>query len=306
MNTWSGTWVALVTPFRDGEVDTGALRRLVQRCIGGGVDGLVACGTTGEAPALSAEEYALVVRTVCEEAHSRQLPVLAGTGTNSTAHTIERTALARELGCDGALVVTPYYNRPSQAGLVAHYSEVARQVPGFPIVLYDVPSRTGVRMAPETVETLSKIDEIVAIKDATGDVRNAARLVRRCGRRLTVLSGDDALALPMYAVGARGVISVAANVVPDRVAFVWDAWAAGDTDGARRAHAALEPLFEVLFAETNPAPCKAALGAMGLMHEELRLPLVTVQTATRQRVLDVLRRLEIPLDAQSLADAAAD
>jgi 4-hydroxy-tetrahydrodipicolinate synthase len=293
---WAGTHVALVTPFRRGEVDEEALRRVVHHCIAGGVDGVVPCGTTGEAATLSDEEFRLVVRATLDEANGR-VPVFAGTGTNNTRTTISRTAMARDLGCTAALVVTPYYNKPTQAGLLAHYRAVAQAVSGFPQILYNVPSRTAVNLLPATVEALADLPEVVAVKEASGNLSQVQDLLRRVGHRLSVLSGDDALALPMYALGAHGVISVAGNVAPRHMAAIWQKHRAGDAAGAALAQAALFPLFEALFVETNPGPCKAALSLMDIIEDELRLPMVSVAPAVKAQLRTILEPLGLLREA---------
>jgi 4-hydroxy-tetrahydrodipicolinate synthase len=296
--TWSGTWVALVTPFSGGRVDEAAFAGLIHHCIAGGVSGIVPCGTTGEAVTLTAVEYRRVLEIAVSEARGK-VPVLAGTGTNSTATTIDKTGVARQIGCDGALVVTPYYNKPTQAGLVAHYEAVASGVQGFPIVLYNVPGRTGVNMLPATVEKLASVPGVVAVKEACGSVPQVSELMRRAGDRIAVLSGDDVMSLPMYALGAHGVISVAANVVPDKTAALYTLFHQGRRAEAARVQAELEPLFTALFVESNPGPAKAALAMMGLIDNELRLPLVPVEQATADRMRAVLTELGVALATEA-------
>jgi 4-hydroxy-tetrahydrodipicolinate synthase len=285
-----GTHVALVTPFKDGAVDEGAFRGLIDHVIEGGVEGIVPCGTTGETPTLSKAEIARVISLAVEHAAGR-VSVIAGSGSNSTAATIENTRAIRELGVDAALIVTPYYNKPSQAGLVAHYEAVASSVPGFPIVLYNVPGRTGCNLLPETVEKLSHLDEVIAVKEASGDLAQVQAILDTCGERLTVLSGDDALSLPMYALGGHGVITVAGNVAPKDMSDLHRVYQSGDIAGAAAIQSRLNPLFEALFCEPNPQPCKAALALMGKMNNELRLPLVPVTDATLDRIRAVLTEL---------------
>ena len=290
----TGTHVALVTPFRSGEVDEAAYRALVRHCIDGGVDGIVPCGTTGETPTLSPAEYERVISIAVDEANG-QVPVVAGSGTNNTTTTIANTLRVKELGCDGALVVTPYYNKPGQSGLEAHYRAVCDAVPGFPIVLYNVPGRTGSNLLPETVVRLSEIDQVIAVKEASGDLSQVQAILNGCGDRVTVLSGDDILSLPMYALGAHGVISVAGNVVPGDMSAIYNRYRDGDTGGASEMQARLAPLFKVLFIESNPQPCKAALWRLGLMENELRLPLEPVRSATMEEVTAVCRELGLAL-----------
>ena len=281
-----GTFVALVTPFRDGDVDAGALRALVDRVIDGRVDGLMPCGTTGEGATLRPEEFDLVVRTVIQQARGR-VPVLPGTGTNDTASSVERAKRARELGADGALVVVPYYNKPTQEGLYRHFRAVAEGA-GLPIVLYDVPSRTGTTLAVETVARLASLNAVVAVKAACGDLLRVSSLVRACGARATVLSGDDVLTLPVIAVGGQGVVSVTANLAPEPVSALVRAALANEMDEARAIHHRLHPLHAALFLESNPIPIKAALALCGHIREELRLPLCPLGEVYREPLRRVL------------------
>lgn len=267
-----GTYPALPTPFRDGALDLDGLRRVIEHVTDGGVDGLVACGTTGESPTLSADEWRAVVETTV--AAAGDLPVLAGTGSNNTAGTIERTRLAADLGAAGALVVVPYYNKPTQAGIQQHFELVAAAT-GLPMILYNIPGRTGVNMDAATTVALSRIPNVVGLKDASGSLEQAAEIVARTDtEHFSVLSGDDALTLPVLAVGGRGVISTAANVAPAPVAAITASWDAGCPGEALAAHQRLLPLFRHLFIETNPAPLKAALARMGLCTDEVRAPLI--------------------------------
>jgi 4-hydroxy-tetrahydrodipicolinate synthase len=274
---FEGTFPAVATPFCGGRVDLPALRRLAAHLVGSGVDGLVACGTTGEAPTLTQDEWTAVV-TVCVEVCG-ELPVIAGCGTNSTSATVLRTRLAGEVGATGALVVSPYYNKPSQRGLLRHFETVAGET-GMPIVLYNVPSRTGGNMLPETVATLSRVDNIVGIKDAAGSTDQFADILRLAAPGFKVLSGDDSLSLPLYALGGHGVISTTAVAAPAQMAGIYNAWRAGKVQEARRLHYLLVPLFKTLFAEVNPCPLKYALSLLGFAENELRLPLVPVAPET--------------------------
>jgi len=288
---FTGTFTALVTPFLDnGQVDEVSLRRLVRRNLDNGVDGLVPCGTTGETPTLSEEEMNQVISIVLDESGGK-CPVIAGSGTNSTATTIENTKRIRALGCDGALVVTPYYNKPSQAGLLAHYRALIEAVPGFPIVLYNVPGRTGCNLAPETVEALAQYEEVVAVKEASGNLAQVADILGRCGHKLNVLSGDDALSLPMYALGGHGVISVASNVAPKEMSDLYRLFQGGKTTQAALLQKKLNPLFVTLFVEPNPQPAKAALALMGEMKDVLRLPLQPATEKTRTRLSEIVASL---------------
>jgi 4-hydroxy-tetrahydrodipicolinate synthase len=284
-----GTYVAMVTDFKEGDLDLGGVRALARKLIDGGVTGLVPAGCTGEAATLSTDERVAVIRAVLEERGDKTgIKVIPGTGTNATASSVELTQIAEDLGADAAMLITPYYNKPTQAGLMKHYETVASRVK-IPIVLYNVPGRTGVNMLPETVAELAKIDNIIAVKEASGSIDQVSRIVATSD--ITVLSGDDSLTLPMLAVGARGVVSVVANVVPDQVSTMVSAFLEGRTEEARRIHLKLLPLMHVLFVETNPGPVKAALEMLGHGSGEMRLPLVPVARESSQRVQAVLAEL---------------
>ncbi len=285
---FSGALTALCTPFRDGRVDEPALRALVDAQIDGGIDGLCPVGTTGEAPTLEPEEQAHVIRVVVEQAKQR-VPVIAGAGSNSTAHAVAAGRAARAAGADGLLVVTPYYNKPTQEGLYRHFRAVADGV-GLPIVVYNIPGRSVIDLSIDTLVRLATDEPLIAgLKDATGSVARMQETARRLGDRLPVLSGDDALNLACYAVGGRGCISVASNVVPRLVAEVWDAAAAGDFSRARALHLRTLALTEALFTEANPIPVKAALAMLGRMSPEIRLPLVPISDGARARLVAALR-----------------
>jgi 4-hydroxy-tetrahydrodipicolinate synthase len=282
----AGCYTALITPFRDGQIDEPALRALVERQIAGGVAGLVPCGTTGEAPALSATEWDRVVATVVETG-AGQTTVIAGTGSNSTSNSIERTRRARELGADGALVVTPYYNKPTQEGLYRHFAAIAEAV-DLPIVLYNVPGRTSVNMLPETVVRLAAIPTIVAIKEASGSLDQASQIVCDAPRDFVVLSGDDSLTLPIMGVGGSGIISVVSNIVPEAVSALTAACLSGDFAAGRAIHLALFDLCRAMFVETNPVPVKAAAALLGHCTPEVRLPLAPLSEAAQRRVENAL------------------
>jgi 4-hydroxy-tetrahydrodipicolinate synthase len=284
---FSGAITALVTPLRDGRVDDEALRRHVEGQITAGIDGLVPCGTTGESPTLTAEEQRHVIASVVQQAHGR-VPVIAGASSSSTAHAVELARGAREQGAYGLLVVTPYYNKPTQEGLLQHFTAVI-QAGRLPTVVYNVPGRTGCDLLPDTVARLCELSDVVAIKEATGSVVRAQQILARIGDRLVVLSGDDCTAFPLMAVGARGVISVTANVAAARVAAQWDAVAAGEWDRARVLHLELLPLHDAMFLEANPIPVKAALAIMGVIDPEIRLPLTPLSPAAEEKLRGVLR-----------------
>ncbi len=284
---FEGAYTALVTPFeRGGAVDYGRLRELVEWQIGSGVDGLVPVGTTGESPTLDFAEHDRVIREVVGAANGR-VKVVAGTGANATAEAVELTRRAMDAGADGTLQVTPYYNKPMQAGLMKHFSAVADL--GLPVVLYNVPGRTGCEIAVETVVELAKHPNVAAVKEAAGRVDRVGAILDRC--RIEVLSGDDALTLPMMVCGAVGVISVATNVAPAPVSDLVHAALAGDWERARALHRRFLPLFESLFVETNPVPAKAALAMMGRIEEVYRLPLCELAPASRERVAACLKTL---------------
>jgi 4-hydroxy-tetrahydrodipicolinate synthase len=279
---FKGAIVAIVTPFRNGEVDEEALRALIEFQIKAGTDGIVPCGTTGESATLSHEEHDRVVE-ITVDAVRKRVPVIAGAGSNSTKEAIRLTEHAYEVGADGTLLVTPYYNRPTQEGLYQHYKTVAEAVP-VPIIPYNVPSRTGVNLLPETDARLSQISNIVGIKEASGDLKQISKVVELCGDDFSVLSGDDFTVLPILAVGGKGVISVISNVVPGDMAAMIDAFEAGDLVKARELHYRMSPIMYGCFLETNPIPVKTALAMMGKIEDEIRLPLYKMSDANHQKL----------------------
>ena len=270
--TIEGCLTALVTPFRDGKVDFDGLAKLVDWQIEQGVDGIVSVGTTGESATLDVEEHVAVIAATVKAARGR-VPVVAGAGGNATTEALELTRASEAAGADALLHVTPYYNRPSQEGLFRHFETVARSTK-LPIILYNVPTRTACDLLTETVVRLAEIDNVVAIKDATGNLVRGSELVAKVGDRITILSGDDGTAFPLYAVGARGVISVVSNVAPRPMSDMWDAVKAGDWARARQRHYDLRVLNHLLFVEPSPAPAKAALALLGRCSPDVRLPLV--------------------------------
>lgn len=286
---FTGSMVALVTPFKKGKIDEAKISELVEFQISKGTDVLCPCGCTGEAATLHHNEQIRVIE-ITVEAVRRRVKVVAGTGSNSTEEALTLTRRAQEAGADGALMITPYYNKPTQRGLMLHYEKVAAEV-DIPIMLYNVPGRTGVNMLPETVAELSRIDNIVAIKEASGNVDQVSAILSMCD--ITVLSGDDSLTLPMLAVGAKGVVSVAANVAPAEVAALIDSFKGGNIEEAQRIHYQLLPLFKVLFCETNPIPVKRALNMMGLIENELRAPLFPLSPENESRLREVLEELNL-------------
>lgn len=283
---FKGSIVAIVTPFKNKAVDEKALSELIEWHIKEGTNAIVPCGTTGESATLNYEEHYKVIEITVKIVNKR-LPVIAGTGANSTDETVMITRKAKEMGADGALLVTPYYNKPTQEGLYRHYKEVAGAV-DIPIVLYNVPGRTAVNMLPQTVARLAEIKNIVAIKEATGDMRQVSDIIRLCGDSITVISGDDFTTLPLLLLGGKGVISVSANVAPRDVADMIKAWENGKIDEAKRLHYKLEPLNQSMFIETNPIPAKTALSMMGKIQEEFRLPLCPMSNENKDKLKNML------------------
>ncbi|MBP7017502.1 MAG: 4-hydroxy-tetrahydrodipicolinate synthase [Smithellaceae bacterium] len=283
-----GAITALVTPFKDGKVDEAALRELIEFQIANGIDGLVPCGTTGESPTLSHDEHDRVIEITIDAAKKR-VPVIAGTGSNSTTEALRLTRHAYEAGADGALIACPYYNKPTQEGLYRHYQLIAKSVP-LPIIPYNIPGRTGVNMSPELMARLAEIDNIVGVKEASGSLKQMNDVLDLCGPEFDVLSGDDGFTLPLMAIGGKGVISVASNIVPADMAAMVDAAEAGDFAAARALHAKMSPLFDVLFIEVNPIPVKAALALMGRIVCEYRLPLCPMAPANHEKLKAALTR----------------
>jgi len=267
-----GSLVAIVTPFKNGKIDEDALTELIEFQIENGTHGIVPCGTTGESPTLSHEEHEYVIELTVKTVNKR-VPVIAGTGSNSTKEAIRLTRFAKEIGADGALVVVPYYNKPTQEGLYQHFKQIALQV-DIPIILYNIPGRSVVNMAPETVARLAgDFKNIVGVKEATGSVPQASKVIQLCGPDFIVLSGEDALNFPLLAIGARGFITVTANIAPKDVSDLYNHFSNGNLEKARQLHYKLQPLNEALFIETNPIPIKAALSIMDKIKYEYRLPL---------------------------------
>ena len=283
-----GSIIAIATPFKENyDVDFDAYGRLIDFLLEHGADGLVPCGCTGEAATLLHSEQEQCVRFTVERVAGR-VPVIAGTGSNSTREALSLTKYAKEAGADGALLITPYYNKPTPAGQILHYKTIAEAI-DIPIVLYNVPSRTGTNMLPETVAELSKVPNIVAIKEAAGNVDQVSAIHNLCG--ITIISGDDSLTLPMMSVGATGVVSVAANVAPAKVAAMCAEFDQGNLAEARRIHYELLPLFKALFLETNPMPVKAALARMGLIKNVLRPPLTPMRPELFAKLEPVLKQV---------------
>jgi 4-hydroxy-tetrahydrodipicolinate synthase len=307
---FTGSITALITPFRDGELDEAALTRLVEFQCDNGISGLVPCGTTGESPTLTPEEHERVVaitvraaRDWAERTGRPRVPVIAGAGSNNTAEAIHYSQAAARDGADGLLQITPYYNKPTQEGLYRHFAAIAAATP-LPIILYNVPGRTGVNMLPETVARLAQdCPTIVGIKEASGSPDQASEIIRLCGPDFILLSGDDSLTLPLLAIGGQGVISVVSNIAPAEVSGLIADWRAGDTAAAQARHLRLYSLARVMFLETNPGPVKAAAAMVGLCSGELRLPLAPVMDGTRARIAAALA--EAGVEAVATAGATA-
>jgi 4-hydroxy-tetrahydrodipicolinate synthase len=285
---FKGAFTAIVTPFKNGQFDEAAYRELIEFQIASGIHGIVPCGTTGESPTLSHAEHKRVVET-CIAQVKKRVPVIAGSGSNSTAESLELTKHAQDAGADAALLITPYYNKPTQEGLYQHYKTVASQT-RIPIVVYNVPGRTSVNLLPETMARLADIPNIAGLKDATGDLKQGAQTLELCGDKITVLSGDDFTTLPLLCVGGQGVISVVSNAAPKDMAEMCNAFFAGDLAKARELHYKLWPLTEAMFYETNPVPVKTALKLMGKITGEVRQPLWTMSEANETKLRQVMQK----------------
>jgi 4-hydroxy-tetrahydrodipicolinate synthase len=283
-----GSMTAIVTPFKNGRVDERALKKLVEFQIKKGIHGLVPCGTTGESATLTHEEHHKVVEIVIKAA-KKAVPVIAGTGSNSTDEAISLTRHAKKSGADAALLITPYYNRPTQEGLYQHFKKVAKAV-DIPLILYNVPSRTGVNMAPETVGRLSKIENIIGLKDAAGNLRQTAATIQASIKGFKVFTGDDHIYLPLLSIGGAGGICVMANIAPRETAQLYQAFKQKDWNRAKKLHYNLQILNEVLYLETNPIPVKWAVHRLGLISDEIRLPLTPLDKKFRPRVEAAMRK----------------
>ncbi|HOD97211.1 MAG TPA: 4-hydroxy-tetrahydrodipicolinate synthase [Syntrophales bacterium] len=283
---FKGAIVAIVTPFKNGRVDEEKLRELIEFQIENGTDGIVPCGTTGESPTLSHEEHDRVIE-ITVDAVKKRVPVIAGTGSNSTAEALRLTEHAREVGADGALMVCPYYNRPTQEGLYQHYKTIAEKVK-IPVIVYNIPGRTGVNLLPETMARLAKVPGIVGTKEASGSLKQMHEVIQLCGPDFAVLSGDDFFTYPLLCLGGHGIISVISNIVPKDMAALVDAFAAGDLQKAKNLHYRMAPLVDSLFIETNPTPVKAALAMMGKIEYEVRLPLAKMSEANYEKLRKIM------------------
>jgi len=289
---FQGSMVAIVTPFRnDGQFDEERYRELIEFQIENGTDVIVPCGTTGESATLDFDEHDQVIR-VCIEQVNKRIPVIAGTGANNTKEAIHLSKNAKAMGADGLLLVCPYYNKPSQEGIYQHYKAIAEAV-ALPQVLYNVPGRTGVNMASDTTVRLAEIANIVAIKEASGSLTQVSEILAKAGDKIDVISGDDFLTFPMMACGAKGVISVSANVIPERVKAMVSAAMSGDYATARRLHLELLDFHTAMFIESNPVPVKTSLGLLGKLEPNVRLPLVSMGDATLAKLKDILKHYEV-------------
>jgi 4-hydroxy-tetrahydrodipicolinate synthase len=282
---FTGSIVALVTPFKDGLVDYDKLGELVEYHIENGTNGILPCGTTGESPTLSHDEHGEVIGKVIEIAKGR-IPVIAGTGSNNTSEALSLTKHAKEAGADGSLMITPYYNKPTQEGLYEHYKVIAGEV-DIPIIIYNVPSRTGVSITPETVARLYEIKNIVAIKEASGNIDQTSQILNLCD--ITVLSGDDSLTLPIMSVGGKGVVSVVANILPGEVSEMVSSFLNGELEKSQKMHKSLFPICRAMFIETNPISVKTAMKLLGRLNGEMRLPLCKMSDEHEKQLQKVLR-----------------
>lgn len=284
---FSGAYTALVTPFRDGKIDEERFREHIEWQITEGIHGLVPCGTTGESATLTHDEHKEAIR-ICVEQANKRVPVLAGAGSNNTKEAVHLATFAEEAGADGTLLISPYYNKPTQEGIYQHFKHIAEAI-SLPIVLYNVPGRTGSNVLPSTVARLHKeIPQIVGIKEATGDLIQVSDLIEQCGSSFTVISGDDFTVLPLLSVGGSGVISVISNLLPNKMASLCTAWNNGDIETARKLHFEMQPLNRAMFMESNPIPVKTALALQGKMDTDFRLPMVPLAEANFERLKSIM------------------
>ena len=284
---FKGALTAIVTPFVNGEVDEDGYRDLIEFQIEQGINGLVPCGTTGESPTLSHEEHKRVVE-ICVEAVNKRVPVIAGAGSNSTKEAIELTEHAKQAGADATLQVTPYYNKPTQEGCYQHFKAIAGV--GLPMVIYNIQGRCGINIETPTMARLAELDEVVAVKEASGSIQQMADVYRACGDKMTLLSGDDGVTLPLLSIGGKGVISVLSNLLPAETAKLCTLWEAGDAKGALDHFMWMLPMMKAIFFESNPIPIKAVMAEKGLIKSsEGRLPVTTISEPVKQRVFQVFR-----------------
>ncbi len=284
----SGSIVAIVTPIKNGEIDFESYKGLIDFHIKNRTDGILTCGCTGEPATLSMEEHKQLIKFTVDVVKGK-IPVIAGTGSNNTKESLELTSFAKEVGCDAALLITPYYNKPTQKGLYLHYKTIAENV-DIPLILYNVPSRTGISILPETVAELSKIKNIVGIKEASGSLDQICKIISLVDKDFFVLSGDDALTLPIISVGGKGVVSVASNIVPKEMSDMVRYALNGDIEKARQIHYNLYPIFKILFIETNPIPVKTALSLMGMIKDEWRLPLTPPSDENYKKIEETIKK----------------
>jgi len=283
---FSGAMTAIITPFRDSKIDYAGLEKIIEMQLANGITAIVPCGSTGESATLSHDEHVEVIRFVIKAVRGR-VPVIAGTGSNSTAEAITLTRRAKDAGAAAALLISPYYNKPTQEGIFQHYKAIAEQTQ-LPLIIYNIPGRTGSKIEAATIARLAEVEHIVGLKEATGSLDEVQEVARLCGDRLEIYSGDDSLTLPIMAAGGQGVISVVSNLLPKQSGEVVAACACGDFPTARRLHYAMLGLIRALFLETNPIPVKAALSMMGLCRDELRLPLVPMTDGARAKLRAVM------------------
>ncbi|MFH1612369.1 MAG: 4-hydroxy-tetrahydrodipicolinate synthase [bacterium] len=288
---FKGSMVALVTPFNQEKIDEEKIKNLVNFHLENKTDGIVPCGTTGESPTLSFEEHERVIEIVVQ-AVNKKIPVIAGTGGNNTKEAITLTKFAKKIGCDGALIVVPYYNKPTQKGLYEHYKKIAEEV-DIPIILYNIPGRTGINMIPETVAKLSQIKNIVGIKEASGSISQVAEVISICPKNFVVFSGDDNMTLPLLALGGKGVISVVANIIPQEIHDMIENWEKGNIQKAQEIFYKFLPLCNSMFFETNPIPVKTAMFLMKKISDEIRLPLCKMETENITKLENVLKKYNL-------------
>jgi 4-hydroxy-tetrahydrodipicolinate synthase len=289
---FQGALTALVTPFRNNNIDEESFRAHIEEQIVKGINGLVPCGTTGESATMTHEEHKQAIKICVDQAKGR-VPILAGAGSNNTREAIELTTFAKQAGADGTLHITPYYNKPTQAGVVAHFQAIAKEVP-IPMIVYNVPGRTGLNVLPETMAQLKQtVPEVVGVKEASGNIRQMSEVIEECGQDFCVLAGDDFVVLPLLSLGGKGVISVLSNLLPDKMADLCAAYAAKDLEKAKSLHFELAPLSRAMFLETNPIPVKTSLALMGKMELSLRLPLVPMHADNEAKLKEELSKANL-------------
>jgi len=285
---FEGVYTALITPFKDGNIDYSALEKIIETQISGGVDGIVPLGTTGESPTVSFAEHGAFIKKVVEIVSGR-VKVVAGTGANSTTEAVDLSKSAEDVGVDGVLLVNPYYNKPTQNGMIAHFEKIAKSI-DVPIILYNIPGRTGVNFLPESLnELLNRVDNIAAIKEASGDIAQMMRFIELCGDRINLLSGDDNLLLPVLSIGGKGIVSVISNLLPSDVKKIITSYNEGNFSQAKKLFYKLLPLSRTMFVETNPIPIKAAMEIAGYCEKEIRLPLLELSEQNREKLIKEMK-----------------